>query len=275
MYRLVFNGTIWTPEAANGWDAGKTLLYPGGGTGAPDSEGITRAELSSTAIYVATERDNNNSGVSRLSILRYDTAGTGTELVATHEWNLNGDLPVVGPNLGLEAITWVPDSYLVANSFFDEGANHPYNPAEYPDHGTGLFFVGVEASGIVYAYALDHVTGAFHRIATIASGNPGVMSVYFDRDVGYLWAYCDDTCGNVAGVMSVDTAASSATFGKFKLLKQLARPSTMPNINNEGIAVAPESECAAGFKGFYWTDDSETGGHSIRFDKIPCGRFIP
>ena len=272
LFRLVWNGTIWTPEAGNGWDAGKTLLYPGG-LGAPDTEGVTRAELSSSAMYIATERDNN-SGVSRLSILRFDTAQPGAALTATHEWNLNGDIPPVGPNLGLEAITWVPDSYLTANSFFDEVASHTYNPAEYPDHGTGLFFVGIEATGTIYAYALNHVMGDFHRVASFSSGNPGVMSVYFDRDVGYLWAHCDDTCGNVAGIFSVDTTAG-ATFGKFKLLRQLARPSSMANLNNEGIAIAPESECVAGFKGYYWTDDSETGGHSIRFDSIPCGHFVP
>jgi hypothetical protein len=42
----------------------------------------------------------------------------GSELVATHEWNLAADLPVVGANLGLEAITWIPDTILVASSFF-------------------------------------------------------------------------------------------------------------------------------------------------------------
>jgi len=47
-------------------------------------------------------------------------------------------------------------------------AGHAYNPGDYPDHGTGLFFVGVEATGQIHAYALDHVTGAFTRI----SGRP-------------------------------------------------------------------------------------------------------
>ena len=45
----------------------------------------------------------------------------------------------------------------------------------------------------------------------------------------------------------------------------------MGNLNNEGIAFTPESECAAGMKRFFWTDDGETDGHSIRADAIPCG----
>jgi hypothetical protein len=49
----------------------------------------------------------------------------------------------------------------------------------------------------------------------------------------------------------------------------------MPNLANEGLAIAPESECMSGFKGFFWADDGETGGHALRFDAIPCGPFIP
>jgi hypothetical protein len=49
----------------------------------------------------------------------------------------------------------------------------------------------------------------------------------------------------------------------------------MPNLANEGLAIAPESECVNGFKGFFWADDGETGGHSLRFDSIRCGAFIP
>ena len=136
----------------------RTLVYPDG-TGIPDSEDLTAAEAGSPAMYVATERDNAVGATSRLSVLRYDTSASGSTLTATHEWNLTADLPVVGPNLGFEAITWVPDTALVASGFFDPHAGHAYNPADYPNHGTGLFFVGLEANGTIYVYALDHVTG--------------------------------------------------------------------------------------------------------------------
>ena len=75
--------------------------------------------------------------------------GTGTELTATHDWNLTADLPVVGPNLGLEAIAWIPDAYLVSKGFFDDSKGHLYNPGDYPDHAGGLFFVGLEGNGVV------------------------------------------------------------------------------------------------------------------------------
>ena len=49
----------------------------------------------------------------------------------------------------------------------------------------------------------------------------------------------------------------------------------MPNVDNEGIAIAPESSCVGGFKPFYWTEDGSTGGHALRADSIPCGAFVP
>jgi hypothetical protein len=253
---------------------GKTLRYTDG-LGAPDAEDVTKAELSSSAVYVVTERDNDASGVSRLSILRFDTNDAGPELVATHDWNITADLPAVGANVGLEAITWIPDSFLVANAFFDASAGHAYNPAEYADHGTGLFFVGVEATGLIHAYALNHQSGAFTRIATIASGDVTVKALSFDRDVGYLWTTCGAACGNETAVLVLDENLASPTFGTFLVIQEFARPTTMPNLANEGIAIAPESQCVGGQKAFIWSDDGQTNGHALREDTIPCGAFIP
>lgn len=115
LYRLVWNGSVWTPDAANGWAAGKALRYPDG-TGDPDSEGVTMTDAGpSGGIYVSTERDNTNNGTSRPEVLRYDVSADGTTLSATAEWNLTADLPAVGANLGLEGVTWIPDSYLTAH----------------------------------------------------------------------------------------------------------------------------------------------------------------
>jgi hypothetical protein len=273
LYRLVRSGAIWSPEAANGWDAGKTMRYPDG-TGVPDAEGVTRAELTSPAIYVATERDNNAGNVSRLSILRFDTAQAGSDLNATHEWNLTADLPVAGSNLGLEALTWVPDTFLVANGFFDDSAGHTYAPSDHPNHGSGLFFAQLETSGLVYVYALDHAGGGFVRVATFASGNSVGKALTFDRDTGYLWAACGSSCGNQVQVLAIDGSPTSATYGKFRPLRRFAAPSTMPNLANEGIGIAPESTCAGGFKAFVWADDGNTLGHALRSDTVRCGRFI-
>jgi hypothetical protein len=135
--------------------------------------------------------------------------------------------------------------------------------------------VGVEGTGLLYAFALDHTSSGFTKIATIATNNPGVMGIEFDRETGYLWSSCDDTCGNKASILDIDTTPGSPTLGRFFVRREFARPTTLPDTNNEGIAIAPEAECSGGFKPFFWSDDNALGGRSIRRDSIPCGPFLP
>jgi len=116
--------------------------------------------------------------------------------------------------------------------------------------------------------------GGFKRVATFPGGQSSVMDLSFDRETGYLWAYCDNTCGNRAAVLQIDALASSPARGRFTLSRLFDRPGTMPDINNEGIAIAPEAECSNGRKAFIWADDAATGGNSLRRDAIPCGRFF-
>ena len=272
IFRLLHetSSDLWVPDTASGWSEGKLVHYADG-SGNVDAEGVTRAELTSTTLYLATERDNSALTVSRPSILRYDFSGSATELSATHEWNLVADLPVVDANLGLEAVTWVPDSFLVdsAHHFFDEHASAPYDPSQYPDHGTGLFFVGLEVNGTIYAYALDHTNESYQRVATIASGQPTIMSLEFDRDTGLLWAGCDDSCNGQTNVLELSTDSVNA--GRFQVTHELARPKSMSNLVNEGFALAPESECQDGQKAAFWADDANTNLHSLHRDTVPCG----
>lgn len=273
LFRLLFNGVSWVPDTENGWGSGKLLHYTTG-TGAPDTEGVSKADWAGSSVYVSTERDNNNNSVSRLSILRFDSSGLAGELTALNDWNLTADLPVVGANLGLEAITFVPDAALVAGGFFDEATHTKYDPAVYPNHAGGLFFVGVEGNGFIYAYALDHATSSFVRVATFSSGQSGVMDLAYDREHDYLWSYHDNGFNNKATVFRLDTAPLSPTAGRFQINRLFDHPSTLPNVNNEGITFAPDAECVAGQKAFFWSDDDATAGHSIRRGSIPCGAFL-
>ena len=113
---------------ASGWP--KDPLYADG-TGAPDTEGITIGP--DGFVYLASERNNAASGVSRMSILRYDPSATGTTITATNEWNLTSQIPAAGANLGLEGVAFVPDGYLTANGFKDQSTDATYNPATLPD----------------------------------------------------------------------------------------------------------------------------------------------
>lgn len=266
VHRLLQSAGTWTPEAGD-WSTGKLVTYPSG-TGEPDSEGLTKAERNAAGLYLATERDNDNSGVSRLSVLRVDETAAGSPLVASHEWNLNAMLPAVGANLGLEAITWIPDSTLLANGFFDSNLGHLYDPADYPDHGTGLFVVGVEGTGNLHVLALDHATGTAALLATVPSGFAGVMSLEFDRETHLLWAGCDNTCGNQLTVLEIASGGALEVTGRF------SPPAELPNTNNEGLAFQSEAECTSGLKQLFWADDAALGGHALRQGNMPCGVFF-
>ena len=287
LYRFIWDGSIWTPDPNDGWSVGKELRYTNGAI-RPDTEGIAFATSPADGIYIGAERSNNNnpatcappppgaatcsSAIRRNSILRYDASGA-TPLLATHEWNLTADLPVAGgPNEGIEGIAWVPDSFLTANGFFDESASDAYTPEDYPDHAGGIFFVGVEATGIIYGYALNHSDSTFVRVAEIESPFLGVMGLDFDGELGNLWAVCDDfrnvsgspNCSGRSAVLQIDTEPGSPANGRFVVTHVFERPAGMPNINNEGFTMAPQAEWVDGLKPAFWADDNGTDGHAVR-----------
>jgi Lamin Tail Domain len=268
VFRLVKQGGLWVADTANGWGAGKQIFFPGG-TGLPDSEGLTVG--ADGALYVTTERDNANNSVALDSVLRFDPAVPGTTMVPTTQWNLTPDFPelsVAGKaNLGFEGITFVPDSFLVANGFIDQSTSALYSPGVYPNHGLGLFFAALENDGKLYAYALS-ADGTFHRVATVATGMTSVMDVHFDRDLHRIWALCDNTCSVSSTLLKIDA-------GSFVPDVVYARPAGLPNVNIEGFAIAPESTCTNASREVVWSDDgiSAAGheGHALYSGTYPCG----
>ena len=244
---------------ATGWP--KNPLYADG-TGAPDTEGITIGP--DGFVYLASERNNAASGVSRMSILRYDPSATGTTITATNEWNLTSQIPAAGANLGLEGVAFVPDSYLTANGFKDQSTNAAYSPATYPNHGTGLYFVAIEDTGDLIAFALDSDGTTSHKIATIDSGFEHLADVSFDPELQRVWAVTDDTHDGRTSLLKIDGS------GSFVVDAAYDRPVGMPNLNNEGLAIAPQSTCVDGTKEVLWSDDGDTDGHSLRRGTISC-----
>ena len=202
LYRLIPNGALWKADTANSWSAGKALHYQSG-SGDPDAEGVV---VTADGILASTERDNDNDGTSLLKVLRFDPNATGATLTATAEWNLTSDLPAAAANSGLEGIAWVPDSVLTAASFHDEHTNAVYAPSSYPNHGTGLYFVASEATGTIYAYALNLSGTTFTRVATIASGFAAVMDLEWEPSTDRLWAECDDTCSGQTSTLVINAA---------------------------------------------------------------------
>lgn len=264
LYKLVADGSGGWAPATGGWAAGRTLHYPDG-TGTVDAEGVTVAgDDSAGGVFVSSERNNDASSVSRPAVLRYDVSGSGASLAATREWNLASDLPGLAANSGLEGITWAPDASLTAGGFIDAVTGSAYDPPDYPGHGGGLFFVGVEGTASVYAYALM-ADGTFARVSTIATTFALVADVQWDADRGGLWVACDEACDGRIAFYELDPDA-----GVFAATHVFERPAGAANYANEGFAVADDAVCVDGAKPTFYADDADTDGFSLRSGTLPC-----
>ena len=105
--------------------------------------------------------DGPNSATSRPAVLRYDVSSAAAGLNATNDWNLTSSLPGDGPT---PASRPSPGCRTRCSSRRASWTRHrpTYNPADYPNHGPGLFFVGVEQDGRILAYALDQTSNTAH-----------------------------------------------------------------------------------------------------------------
>lgn len=278
VFRLVRQGGAWVSDTANGWGAGKEIFFPGSAAAAtnqPDSEGITIGP--DGALYITSERNNAANTIPLNSIMRFDPAQPGTQLVATDQWDLTAEFPELHAgnkteaNLGFEGVTFVPDSYLTSNGFVDQSTGKTYRPVDYPNHGSGLYFAALENDGKLYAYALnaDHT---FHRVAVADTGMGHVMDVAFDAATQRIWATCDNTCGVTSTLLKVSTTGSIVPDVAY------AKPAALPTNNLEGFALAAGSTCSGGTREVLWSDDgvygagpgSATEGHALYTGRVNC-----
>jgi len=271
------------------------------------SEGVSLSD-----IYMCTERNDvdGEDGISRMSILRFATdtldstavfaasgSGSGSKkkkkkkkkksthsIVAAQEWKLNDKLPVVGDNLGLEGITWIPDQHLVEQGFVDQSTGGPYDPSMYPAHNAGVFVVGLENNGVAYLFVLNEEDSSSTLIGSFNSDQGYIMSLHYDAANRYLWTLCDNTCD------SVTQTVFGLKYGSFDVLRSYSSPNPISGMNIEGFTMTPESLCTpqpqqsepedsssnddALFKPVFWADDGNDMGHSIRQGTVPCGQFL-
>ncbi len=208
------------------------------------------------AVFVASERDGN--GDSRLSVLRYDISTFDDNLAATEEWDLTEDLAsvgvVVGDNGGLEAITFIPDEHLLEAGFVVDTTGTVYDPQAASPHHGGIFVVGVEETGQLFAYLLQ-LDGGFTRLGELPAGLPEIMSLEYHRDTRTLWVGCDNNGANQLSVLTLEDDVDSIDFGRFRNRGIVLPPPSLIAQNLEGIAIG---SAADGSRDFFWCDDSAT-----------------
>ena len=215
-----WDGTIWTLGYHQQLDQRQGAMLSGNGDGDPTRKALCSQtpENSSGGIYVSTERNNDVSGTSRNSILRVDPTASGATLTATMEWNLTADLPVVGPNLGIEAITWISDSLLVSRGFADEAKRTPTRPPSTRAMARALVRRRGSHRHDLRLCARPH-SPQLHPGRLIASGFPRVMALEFDRELNVLWTVCDGGCQGCAAILGIDPGT-----GKFAMPESSSGP---------------------------------------------------
>nr|WP_237419299.1 lamin tail domain-containing protein [Kitasatospora sp. SID7827] len=273
LYKLVKSNGKWIPDAT--WSAtGKQIRFAGG-TGQPDSEGLTVG--GNGHVYVTSERDNANNTAPKDTIMEFDPTATGSVLTPVRQWDMTAQFPQLDTgnkddaNLGFEGVGFVPDSWLTANGWTDPLTGAAYNPANYPLHGDGLFFAGLEYDGTLHVYGLNS-DGSFTTFATVSTGKAGVMDVTYDAGTQRIVATCDNTCGETHTFLKVNASGAIVPDVTY------TNPAVMPVDNLEGFALAPTSTCAGGFREAVWSDDGVYGfgtgtssyGHALYSGTFPC-----
>ncbi|MER7008768.1 esterase-like activity of phytase family protein [Dactylosporangium sp. NPDC000555] len=273
LFKLVKNGSKWIPDAS--WSAAGKQIRFAGGSGEPDSEGLTVG--GNGHIYISSERDNNRNTVPKDTIMEFDPAAPGSTLTPLRQWDMTSQFPQLNTgnkddaNLGFEGVGYVPDSWLTANGWIDPLTGAAYNPANYPLHGSGLFFAGLEWDGTLRVYGLNS-DGTFTTFGTISTGKASVMDVMFDAGTQRIVATCDNTCGVTHTFMKVNAS------GAIVVDVTNTKPAVMPVGNLEGFAIAPTSTCVNGSREAVWSDDGIWGfgsgrssyGHALYSGTFPC-----
>lgn len=217
----------------------------------PDSEGITVD--GEGRVYLAVERDNNNKNVNFNAILQVaDPFKDEKVLVADRQWDITSLLPDVGANLGIETVEWVSMANL-NGLLYDQKLNKALDANDYKDaYADGIFFVGMEANGHIYALVLKDNDKA-ELIADIPTGLGGVMSLDFDKTNNVLWSGADDGYNNIHTIIQFNGTNSPTII-------HIEAPGKMDKkLNNEGFVIDSKVD-ANGNRATYWFMDGTNEG---------------
>jgi hypothetical protein len=267
------SGAFWNPKAKRLWvcrngPTGTTskiwALVPNGSgsfqvetrggqrgewTSFGDLEDITQVDLDADVVHVIAETEEH--------IKAYDVSTFGTA-VLLRDWNVRPHLPLNG-GFGAEAITFVPDRFLIAAGFV--GSNGlPYVSTRGMG---GLMLVGHQNGGAVFAFDLDPASNAFTFVGEYRTAHNETAALHFDRGNGRLYVWHDEGWD----VWEVGDLSSTAISGSAARQLRAIRTFIGPHHrNNEGLALTSIDECAGGARNAFLTTD-DGGAESLTWFK--------
>ena len=129
-------------------------------------------------------------------------------------------------------------------------------PANYPNHGGGLFFVGVAGNA---SKRLRLRARPRRQHVCVPSASPAVKS----RSGSVRTTAKTTTCGVTATTRAATRRRSSTrNAGAFQINRVYSAPATLSNSNNEGITFAPNAECTFSQTVVFWSADDQLNGHA-------------
>ncbi len=249
---------------ADGFENGKRVRFQKDAddptVAGPDTEGV--AVAGDGYVYFSSERDNHVKGINWNTILQVDPHAEGEDLVALNEWDITDSLPAVVANMGIESIEWISSADVNGN-IIDKNTNEVFDFSNYPDAiSGGLFFVGLEDNGHIYAYILNS-DGTSVQVADIDSKLGGIMALDYDAYENVLWAVADNGYNNRAAKITFNGEIEA------DVLHVLPPTGVDITLNNEGFAIAPAEYTVNGQRPVYRLADGLATG-SFTMGYIDC-----
>jgi hypothetical protein len=222
-------------------------------TGFNDAEAITQADPASDTVFIMAEGEE--------VIRQYNLVDYGTvSLVRT--FNTLPYLPVNGSK-GSEGLAFVPD-WALRDAGFVNGAGVP--TLSHRGMG-GLFLVGHQNGGRVYAFDLSATDSTFSFIGAYLTNSTDTSEVTFDPATGHILLLH----GNDVNTIEIVSPASMPSGAERRLvsLRTYDRPNGSATTTNlEGLAII--SDCISGHRSLFLTIDGGADTSLLWFRQFPC-----
>ena len=228
-------------------------------TGFGDAEAITQADLSTDTVFVMAEGEE---------VIRQYTLAVGGVVSLVRQFNTAPHLPVSGGQ-GSEGLAFVPDGHLINAGFVGASGT----PVVSQRGMGGLFLVGHQNGGRVYAFDLSATSSAFTFVGSFLTATTELKDLFFDRTIGRLYLLHGNKTVEVATLASTPVGAASADRRLVSVQQYTTIPGMPGGANPEGLAITSTDD-GAGLAGrsrsLFLTIDDGGATSLVQFKQFPA-----